>query len=82
MQIKHVKSKNREIPYQNSFVRESITADGVLKHLIYFLGLNKKHYTCAALDISLELSGKGIEKCWASELITAASCFQAPIPMP
>jgi hypothetical protein len=43
----------------------------ILQHLVYFLGLNDSHYARAALNSSLELSAKGVKRCWASELITA-----------
>jgi hypothetical protein len=51
----------------------------VLTHLVHGLGLVKKHYARAALDSSIELSAKG-KKCWAKDLITAASRlpFQCP----
>jgi hypothetical protein len=51
----------------------------VLTHLVYWLGLDKKHYARAALNSSIELAAKG-KKCWAKDLITAASRlpFQCP----
>ncbi|KAJ6481555.1 hypothetical protein C8R47DRAFT_1049836 [Mycena vitilis] len=44
----------------------------VLTHLVYWLGLDKKHLARAALDSSLELSARG-KRCWSKDLITAAS---------
>jgi hypothetical protein len=41
-------------------------------HLVHWLGLDKKYYAQAALDSSIELAAKG-KKCWAKDLITAAS---------
>ncbi|KAJ6501046.1 hypothetical protein C8R47DRAFT_970532 [Mycena vitilis] len=51
----------------------------VLKHLQYFLGLDKEHYARAALDSSLQLAARA-KKSWAKDLITAASRlpFQCP----
>src|ERR1700743_2475634 len=51
----------------------------VLKHLVYWLGLDKKHFARAALDSSIELSAKG-KRGWAKDLITATSRlpFQCP----
>jgi hypothetical protein len=51
----------------------------VLKHLVYFLGLDKREYARASLDSSLQLSARG-KKSWVKDLIKAASRlpFQCP----
>ncbi|KAJ6550313.1 hypothetical protein B0H19DRAFT_1074172 [Mycena capillaripes] len=51
----------------------------ILNHLIYFLGLNKKDLTRAALDISLEPCAMG-KTSWAKDLIKAA--FRLPFHCP
>jgi hypothetical protein len=52
----------------------------VLKHLIYFLGLEKKDYARAALDSSLELCAKG-KASWAKDLIKAATRLPFDCPV-
>jgi hypothetical protein len=51
-----------------------------LKHLIYFLGLDKKGFARAALDSSIELCAMG-KTSWAKDLIKAASRlpFHCPV---
>ena len=44
----------------------------VLSHLRYFLSLDDSHYARAALNSSIELSGKG-KKSWAGDLTKAAT---------